>query len=362
MLSTVFAILVVFTSENVIAGDLPKLKVSADKKGFVTDPQNTPFVAWGVNYDRDVKGRLLEDYWETEWPTVEAHFAQIKKLGANVIRVHLQVGKFLDGPDKPNEKSLDQLSRLIKLAEEQQLYLNLTGLGCYHKADVPAWYDKLNETERWNAQANFWTAVAQRSMKSPAIFCYDLMNEPIVPGGRREDGDWLGPAFGDKHFVQFITLDQANRPRHEIAAAWIHHLSTAIRQVDRVHLITVGLVDWSLDRPGLSSGFIPSKIADDLDFLCVHLYPEKDKQQEALLTLAGFCIGKPVVIEETFPLKCSPAELDAFIAASRPPAAGWFSFYWGNDRDELRRSKATSDAVILQWLDLFELRAKKWVK
>ena len=26
------------------------------------------------------------------------------------------------------------------------LYLDLTGLGCYHKKDVPAWYDKLAET------------------------------------------------------------------------------------------------------------------------------------------------------------------------------------------------------------------------
>jgi len=34
----------------------------------------------------------------------------------------------------------------------------------------------------------------------------------------------------------------------------------------------VGLVDWSLDRPGLTSGFVPEKIAADLDFLCVHLY------------------------------------------------------------------------------------------
>jgi hypothetical protein len=50
-------------------------------------------------------------------------------------------------------------------------------------------------------------------------------------------------------------------------------------------LITVGLVDWSLDRPGLTSGLVPDKIVDDLDFLCVHLYPEKGKVEEALKTL-----------------------------------------------------------------------------
>jgi len=69
------------------------------------------------------------------------------------------------------------------------------------------------------------------------------------------------------------------------------------------HLITVGLVDWSLDRPGLTSGFVPEKIVDDLDFISVHLDPEKGKVEEALKTRAGFAVGKPVVIEETFPLK-----------------------------------------------------------
>jgi hypothetical protein len=33
------------------------------------------------------------------------------------------------------------------------------------------------------------------------------MNEPVVPGGKRKDGEWLGPPFGGKHFVQFVTLD-----------------------------------------------------------------------------------------------------------------------------------------------------------
>jgi hypothetical protein len=44
------------------------------------------FVPWGFNYDHDEKGRLIEDYWEKEWQKVEADFAQMKKLGANVVR------------------------------------------------------------------------------------------------------------------------------------------------------------------------------------------------------------------------------------------------------------------------------------
>jgi len=198
--------------------------------------------------------------------------------------------------------------------------------------------------------------------KSPAIFCYDLMNEPVVPGGRREDGEWLGPAFAGKHFVQFVMLDQRDRPRPEIARQWIRHLSTAIRKVDRRHLITVGLVDWSLDRKGLTSGFVPEKVAADLDFLCVHLYPESGKLDEATQTLKAFSVGKSVVVEETFPLKCSPKELDHFIEGSKMHAAGWISFYWGKTPKELRRSKEIGAAILLEWLEMFDKRAKMVVK
>src|SRR5579872_3334379 len=336
------------------AEDMPWVKVSKDKKGFVLDPYSRHFVPWGFNYDHDAKGRLLEDYWDDEWPAVEAHFGQMKKLGANVVRIHLQFGKFMDGPEKPNGKALDRLSKLVALAEKERLYLDLTGLGCYHKKDVPAWYDKLSEPERWDAQAHFWEAVAGRCAGSPAVFCYDLMNEPVVAGAKRNAGDWLAGSFGDKYFVQFINLDPKDRARPDIARKWIGQLAAAVRKRDQRHLITVGLVDWSLDRAGLTSGFVPEKVAGDLDFVSVHLYLKKGKADEALKTLAGFAVGKPVLIEETFPLACSLKELEEFIDGSKEHAAGWIGFYWGKPPEELRQSKTLTDAVTLGWLEFFE--------
>lgn len=333
--------------------------LAADKKSFVLDPSAKKFTPWGFNYDHDDKGNLLEDYWDAEWARVEEDFNEIKQLGANVVRVHIQFGKFMDAPDKANDKALDRLAKLLQLAEKLGLYIDLTGLGCYHKQDVPEWYDKLSETDRWDAQAAFWEAIAKTCKKSPAIFCYDLMNEPVVPGGKRKAGDWLGPPFGGKHFVQVITLDQADRPRPDIAKAWIKRLVSAIRKHDQKHLVTVGLVDWSLDKKGLTSGFVPDKIAADLDFLCVHIYPKSGKVDEALETLKGFDVGKPVVIEEMFPLQCSLAELDKFVAASKQHAAGWIGFYWGKTPDELRRSNTFVDALMLQWLEYFQRNAPR---
>jgi hypothetical protein len=334
-----------------------RIRVSGDGRGFIHS-DGRAFRPWGFNYDHDERNRLLEDYWHDEWAKVEADFREMKELGANVVRVHLQLGRFMEAADRPNATNLARLGELCKLAERTGLLLDLTGLGCYKKADVPPWYDALDESERWSVQARFWEAIARTCAASPAVFCYDLMNEPVVPGGRRAPGDWLGPPFGDRCFVQFITLDQADRPRPDIARAWVRRLVEAVRAHDRDHMITVGLVDWSLDRPGLTSGFVPQAIVPEVDFLAVHLYPQGGKVDEALETLRGFVFGKPIVIEETFLLSCSGAELRRFLRESRGTAAGWIGFYWGQTPAELSHPKTLSEAITAEWLKIFQEEGK----
>jgi hypothetical protein len=325
---------------------LAAISISSDGRHFVRQPGGEPFLPIGFNYDHDEAGRLLEEYWEAEWPKVEQDFREMKSLGANVVRVHLQAGRFLESPDRARREALERLARLLSLAESVGIYLDITGLGSYLREDTPAWYDALDETGRWQAQATFWSAVAARCASSPAVFCYDLMNEPVVPGGPRSAGDWLGPPFGGKyHFVQFITLDPAGRPRPEVARQWIRKLAAAIRANDPRRLVTVGLVPWSLDRPGLTSGFVPEAIAPELDFICVHLYPEAGRGADALATLRAFQIGKPVLIEETFPLACPPEEFRQFLRDADAAGAGVVGFYWGRTLEECDASGSLPDAL-----------------
>src|SRR4051794_4630747 len=135
---------------------LDPIRPSEDRTHFVRAGTDERIVIWGFNYDRDDAGRLLEDYWGDEWATVADDFREMKGLGANVVRVHLQLARFMKVAERPDEASLARLGNLVRLAEQTGLYLDVTGLGCYHKRDVPEWYYFLEESARWDVQARFW--------------------------------------------------------------------------------------------------------------------------------------------------------------------------------------------------------------
>ena len=333
-----------------------RMQVSPDGRGFLLIESKKPFVPWGFNYG--AMNGLLDDDWQDKWDVIERDFRAMRDLGANVVRVHLQVTRFMEAADRVNEKSIDRLRKLLEIANQTGVYLDITGLACYRTADVPKWYDALDEKDRWSVQARFWEAVATGCAKSDAVFCYDLMNEPFVPGQKRKPAEWYsGKLLGGFDFVQFITLDPAGRPREQIAQDWIHTLSAAIRKQDKNHLITVGMLPWDPKWRHLS-GFVPQTVAPELDFISVHIYPQKEKVAEALEGLQKFAVGKPLVIEETFPLSCGVDELRTFLLDSRRFACGWIGHYGGQSIEELESLQAAKkitipQAMMLDWLKLF---------
>lgn len=329
------------------------IRTGADKTHFVCESTNRSFVPWGFNYDHDAAGRLLEDYWADNWAKVADDFREMKRLGANVVRIHLQLCRFMKSPDQPDENNLARLGKLVRLAEETGLYLDVTGLGCYHKDEVPAWYDAMDDSARWKIQARFWGAVATVCKNSPAIFCYDLMNEPVASGDRK--GDWLpGAPLDGSYFVQRLTTDMRGRTDREIAKAWIAELTAAIRAVDQRHMITVGLVAWEQTfGPGARSAFQYPDVSAALDFLSVHYYPRQGKLDDDLVILKGYDIGKPLVIEEIFPLSGDVGTTEEFIRRSTTNASGWISFYWGKTSEEYDKEPGVKAALIGGWLRHF---------
>jgi len=211
----------------------------------------------------------------------------------------------------------------------------------------------MDESARWQVQARFWRAVAEVCKESPAIFCYDLMNEPVASGDQK--GDWLpGTPLNGSYFMQRLTTDMRGRADREVAKEWIAEMSAAIRAVDKRRMITVGVTPCEETfGPGAKSAFRDPDVSAPLDFLCVHYYPRKGKLDDDLAILKLYCLGKPLVIEELFPLQADIGTTEEFIRRSRPDADGWISFYWGKTPEEYDRQPGTKSALTGSWLRHF---------
>jgi hypothetical protein len=308
-----------------LLAQLERIRIDESGRGFVTEKSHKVFRPWGFNYGN--QGRLMEDFWESDFESLAGDLREMKALGANVVRVHLQVNKFMRSPKEMNQTALALFERLLKSAEQAGIYVDVTGLACYRPSDNAPWYDALPETERWQAQGVFWAAIAKIGARSPALFCYDLMNEPLSPAGK--DESWYsGKLFGGMDFLQRIAIQLGSRKRGEVACQWIEQLGGIIHAADPQALVTVGMLPW-VTGWGHLSGFVPEEVAKHLDFLSVHIYPKSDNLDEARQSLEKCNVQKPVVIEETFPLSCSVPELESFLLESRQVACGWIWHYDG---------------------------------
>ena len=326
---------------------LERIGVSDDGTHFVGAKSGKTFIAWGFNYTHNRAGKLIEDFWADDWATLAGDFREMKALGANIVRIHLQTTKIMTAPDKADPAALKHLARLVKLAEKTKLYLDVTGLAGYKKKNEPKWYKALTEADRWDVQARFWKAVAGTCAGSDAVFCYDLMNEPVLPG-KTKHTEWLTGEFGGFTFVQRISLDLVGRTRKQVAKAWVDKLATAIRTRDKQTLVTVGVIPWAYaffpnaKKPIFYSGGAGEK----LDFVSVHFYPKKGDVANALKALACYDVGKPIIIEETFTLKCGVEDFNAFVDGSAKIADGWLGHYFGRTIEEYEKEKGTLAGAI----------------
>ena len=129
-------------------------------------------------------------------------------------------------------------------------------------------------------------------------------------------------------------------------------------------MIKLGVIPWAYHFfPKANEPFFYSKeVGGNLDFTSVHFYPKKGEVDKALAALVVYDVGKPLVVEETFPLKCSAEELDVFIDGSRKIAEGWISFYWGKTIDEYAAEDLDLPAAITKkWLEHFRAKASEIV-
>jgi hypothetical protein len=337
-------LLLSFPTGGLCAAGMERVKTAPDTNGFVLHPSGDRFLPWGHNYASvDILERLANDP-----ARVEREFAEMKAAGTTVARIHPEMPRILVGPGKADPHALDQLKKILDIAENSGIHLKITGLACYKIKDRMAWYDSMDEQDRWETQAFFWETIARTCAGSPAVFAYDLVNEPAAVG-KRADG-WYTGRMGDVEFCQRLSLTPGDRNSDAIFCEWTKRMIAAIRAHDQTHLITMGMLPF----PGAYKA-----AAEQLDFVSPHLYPKTGKVDEEIKLLKQFDWGQPIVIGETFPLKCSADDERDFLLRSRDLAHGWIGHWPDESPAELAELKKTGQATIhnaiwLSWVELFQ--------
>jgi Cellulase (glycosyl hydrolase family 5) len=301
------------------------------------------FVPWGFNYDRTIyegKDLVLE---EAPIEKIDRDFRAARRIGANSLRLFLQLSRFMPRFMEMHPATLEFLDRVIERARKYDLRLDLTGLS--HITGMPEWYDGRSAEEILRAERQFWSAIAKRYAEEPVIFAYDLQNEPVVTGadaGPKAVGCFVMSGKRPFCYVNQHRLDPV-AGREETARRWTAAMVEAIREHDRRHLITIGMLPTASPLMGFPNpAFNLRTLAPLLDYVSLHFYPNhpggdvlqsNQDRLEMLLRYAGQ-FGKPVVMEEWYPLfppRSGLHEGDWFphaIEASKSSATGWFTFYF----------------------------------
>lgn len=326
-------------------GTLSKVRVAREGRGFVT-AEGRPFVPFGVNYYRPGTGWAPQIWKKFDAGATRQDFARMKEVGVTCVRVFLTFGSFYTEPGRLSEEGLAKFDQFLALAEAAGIYVHPTGPD--HWEGLPAWArgDRLADQQVLSALESFWSLFAARYRGRPALFAYDLLNEPEVgwdtPALREKWNHWLERKYGS---VERLTeaWGATDRPpsfgavavpaskdapgsrelldyqlfREEVADEWTRRQTAAIKSVDPDALVTVGLIQWSVPvllpaGPRHYSAFRPARQAEFLDFLEAHFYPldhgayeYRDAESEArnLAYLESVVRevakpGKPVVLAE----------------------------------------------------------------
>jgi hypothetical protein len=303
-----------------------------------------PWRAWGMNWGVGDHAPVIAYF---DHPTAAnlavlgTELGSARAIGANSMRIYLQLGQVMATPTRPREQTLAALQRLLALAQRNRVYLDITGDLVWRPSRAPRWYGRMSLQARWRVQARFWRLVAHAAASSPAVLCYELTSEPTVAP---TSGYYYGQ-IGNWWFVQSIATAKGTRA-NSLARSWTRMLATAVRSQDD-RPVTIGLL------PVTGGPFAPSNIAGLLDMLVVHEYPTTGQAPTAISTIRWFAAWhKPVLIGETFMLEDDAATQDAFLTGVAPSIVGAFEFFDGRDPRVIAPT-TIYDAVYRQSLDQF---------
>lgn len=396
------------------AEELPQLVIDSQKVCFIHKETKEIFVPYGVNYDHDKDFKLIEQFW-TDTKKISKAFSEIKSMGFNIVRIHVQQFILQKGKDEFDDKELSNLDVLIKIARENGLYIDLTGLGRYNGV-IPDWYKNLDDSGRIETDGNFWKVLTQKYKDNTTIFCFDLQNEPVINNAdhqgfvgepfddgyryinrhfqnigklwtgylrnKYKDGktvsvSWVSKCLQDGNMMDDIKLPMGYQILPEelkdflefqdsLAISWLAPIFTSVKTIDPNRLVTVGLSELNMPFSEYYASFDPQLISPYVDFISIHIYPATlsqtpytDNNDTIKLIMRASYVGKPVVAEEFYPLVPLHQLYENFIRFGRNSINGWISFYWGRTVADLKSSDKLGDHITAEWLEYFSRNRAK---
>jgi len=175
--------------------------IKASGKELVVGAANTPIVLNGINVIVPVDASdSTEDIWDVKSVSLK-DFRNIKAMGFNAIRLHMNYKTFEDDNNIGHFKAdgWHWLDRAIAYAKEANIYLLLdmhAGQGGYQsdkRQGFSAFWDgsgAMPNTSNQNRLLNLWGAIAARYQHETSILGYDLLNEPRP----NDSEEWLSYA------------------------------------------------------------------------------------------------------------------------------------------------------------------------
>jgi endo-1,4-beta-mannosidase len=320
------------------------IAVSREGKSFIEPSSGRPFIPFGVNYYDPNTGWAPKIWRQFDPNRVTRHFKVMRDLGVNCARVFLTAATFQPEVNTIDEQALTKLDALVRIAKQSGLRLILTGPD-HWEGSPPYWKpDRFAGEQALKALDHFWRTVGQRYRGEPAIFAWDLLNEPHIPWftetWRPMWNNWLQAKYETWEKLKAAWTDEIEDSeswgnvavpenkaskgsprlldwqlfRESLADQWVRRQVEAIRHADPTHLVTVGYIQWSYPlvrggNPSLYAAFNPQRQSRWLDFMCIHFYPLLGRPLESkeawdrnlayLQSVLAYChVGQPVVLEE----------------------------------------------------------------
>lgn len=399
----------------VLRAEEPRMQlviVAPGNQGFVERDSGRPYIPFGTNYYDPHTGWAPKIWRQFDSGKVQEHFRIMRELGVNCARVFLAAAGFQPSVETVDEQCLKKLDALVEIARKSGIRLMLTGPD--HWEGWPSYWkpDRFAGETSLQALERFWDVVGRRYRDEPAIFAWDLLNEPHLPWFVEQWhplwNSWLKETYGsreslkaawgseitdaeqwgqvaaaeDKPDINSPRLRDWQRFREHLADRWVRRQVEALRKADPTHLITVGYIQWSYPlvrhgSPSRYAAFNPHRQATLLDFVTIHFYPTLGDpfgsqnnwsgNLDYLRAVLAYChTGKPVVLGEYGwygggaaqgqPYLTEGQQADWIIAeieASRGLAVGWLSW-------PLADTPESTDMSIFGGLVKADLSVKIW--